>query len=41
MLCALAGIKLDRWWKWMVPLFILLILTQMILIAIAMFIGWA
>ncbi|EHL69301.1 YfcC family protein [Cloacibacillus evryensis] len=40
-LCALAGIKLDRWWKWMVPLFILLILTQMILIAIAMFIGWA
>ena len=40
-LCALAGIKLDRWWKWLVPLFILLILTQMALIAIGMFIGLA
>lgn len=40
-LCALAGIKLDRWWKWLVPLFILLILTQMVLIAIGMFIGLA
>lgn len=40
-LCALAGIKLDRWWKWFVPLFCLLILTQMVLVAIAMFIGLA
>ena len=40
-LAALAGVKLERWWKWMIPLFLILVLTQMILVAIAMFIGWA
>ncbi len=40
-LAALAGVKLERWWKWMIPLFLILVFTQMILVAIAMFIGWA
>ena len=40
-LAALAGVRLERWWKWMIPLFLILVFTQMILVAIAMFIGWA
>ena len=40
-LAALAGVKLERWWKWVTPVFLLLIFTQMICVAIAMFIGWA
>ncbi len=40
-LCAVAGITIDKWWKWIVPLFLLLVLTQMVLVAIAMMIGFA
>ena len=40
-LAALAGIKLDRWWKWLTPLFLMLIATQMVCIGIAMAIGWS
>lgn len=37
-ICGIAGIKVEKWWKWFVPLFGLLVLTQMALIAIAMFV---
>lgn len=34
-MCGIAGIKLDRWWKWLIPLFLLLLLTQGILVAVS------
>lgn len=37
-MCGIAGVKMDKWWKFLVPLFLLLFLTQAILIAIASFI---
>ncbi|MDR1376869.1 MAG: TIGR00366 family protein [Synergistaceae bacterium] len=36
----LGGVKLGTWWKWFVPLFMLILLTQMILVAAAIGIGW-
>ncbi|MDR3165378.1 MAG: AbgT family transporter, partial [Synergistaceae bacterium] len=30
----LGGVKLGTWWKWFVPLFMLILLTQMVLVAI-------
>jgi uncharacterized ion transporter superfamily protein YfcC len=36
----LGGVKLGTWWKWFVPLFILILLTQMVMIAIGIAIGW-
>ena len=39
-ICGIAGVKLETWWKWFTPLFILLVLTQMILIAIGIAIGF-
>ena len=39
-ICALAGIKMEKWWKWFTPLFLMLILTQMGLIGVALAIGW-
>jgi uncharacterized ion transporter superfamily protein YfcC len=36
----IAGIRVTRWWRWFVPLFLLLFLTQAILIAIAIAIGY-
>lgn len=39
-LCGIAGVKLEKWWKWFTPLFVLLILTQMVLIAIGIAIGF-
>lgn len=38
-ICGIAGVKVQTWWKWFVPLFGLLLLTQMGLIAIALFVG--
>lgn len=38
--CGIAGVKLERWWKWFIPLFGMLFLTQAAMIAIAMIIGW-
>ncbi len=40
-ICALGGVKLDKWWKWLIPLFLLLVATQMVLIAIALMVGFA
>lgn len=40
-ICALGGIKLEKWWKWFAPLFLLLVATQMALIAVALVIGFA
>lgn len=31
--CGIAGVKLDKYWKWVIPLFLLLILTQCVLVA--------
>lgn len=39
--CAgIAGVKVEKWWRWFVPLFLLLLLTQMGTIALALAIGW-
>lgn len=40
-LCGIAGVKLEKWWKWFVPVFGALFLTQSIIIIIAVAIGWA
>lgn len=40
-LTGLAGVKLDKWWKFLIPCFLWLLLTQFILIAIAITIGYA
>lgn len=40
-LASLAGVRLERWWKWVTPVFLLLFLVQMACVAIAMFTGWA
>ena len=37
----IAGVRLDKWWKWFIPCFVLILLTQMVLIAVAVFIGWS
>lgn len=34
-MCGIAGVKLDKWWKWLIPLFLLLLLTQGILVALS------
>ena len=34
-ICGIAGIKIEKWWKWFVPLFLLLLLTQAVLVAIS------
>jgi uncharacterized ion transporter superfamily protein YfcC len=36
----LGGVKLGTWWKWFVPLFMLILLTQMVLVAVGIAIGW-
>lgn len=40
MVSGLAGIKLEKWWKFFVPLFLMLFLTQCVLIMIAIGIGY-
>lgn len=40
-ICAIAGIPLQKWMKWFFPLFLLLFLTEAILIAISIAIGFA
>jgi uncharacterized ion transporter superfamily protein YfcC len=39
-ICAVAGIPMQRWIKWFIPLFLLLLLTEGILIAISIAIGY-
>jgi uncharacterized ion transporter superfamily protein YfcC len=38
--CGLAGIKLEKWYKWFTPLFLMLLVAQMILLEIAVLIGY-
>lgn len=37
---AIAGVKVNKWWQWFIPLFLLLLLTQMGTVALALIIGW-
>jgi uncharacterized ion transporter superfamily protein YfcC len=39
-ICGISGVPFDRWLRWFVPLFLMLFVTQGILIAIAIQIGW-
>ena len=39
-ICGIAGVKLEKWWRWSAPLFGLLLVTQMGLIALALAINW-
>lgn len=39
-ICGLAKMEINKWWRWFVPLFLLLFLTQCGLIAIAVFTGF-
>lgn len=34
-ICGIAGVKIEKWWKWFVPVFIALVITQSILMAIS------
>lgn len=34
-MCGIAGVKMDKWWKWLIPLFFILLLAQAILVAIS------
>ncbi|MPN00599.1 hypothetical protein SDC9_147795 [bioreactor metagenome] len=38
--CGIAGVKLEKWWKWFVPVFGALFLTQSVLIISAVLMGW-
>ena len=39
-MCSLAGIKIEKWWKWFVPVFICLFITECILMVIAVQTGF-
>jgi uncharacterized ion transporter superfamily protein YfcC len=39
-MAGIAGVKITSWWKWFVPLFLLLFLTQAVLMAVAIGIGF-
>ena len=39
-ICGLGGISLQKWYKWFTPLFLTLLVTQMILLGIAVAIGY-
>lgn len=41
MIAGLAGIKLEKWWKFFIPLFSLLFITQSILMMLAIMIGYS
>ena len=34
-MCGIAGVKIEKWWKFIVPIFLVLLLTQGILIGIS------
>ncbi len=40
-IAGIAGVKVEKWWKFFVPIFGALFLTQCVLIIIAVAIGWA
>ncbi|MDO5718683.1 MAG: TIGR00366 family protein [Tissierellia bacterium] len=37
-MCGLAGVKIEKWWKFIVPLFIILFIAQAVLVTIAAYI---
>lgn len=37
--CGIAGVKIEKWWKFMIPVFGMIFVTQMILMAIGVVIG--
>lgn len=37
--CGMAGVPINKWWKWFIPLFGILYIVQMILVAVAVVIG--
>jgi uncharacterized ion transporter superfamily protein YfcC len=39
-IAGLAGVKIETWWRWFVPLFMWILLTQMALLAVGVWIGW-
>lgn len=39
-ICGLGGISLQKWYRWFVPLFLILLLAQMVLLGIAVGIGY-
>lgn len=39
-ICGLGGIKLEKWYKWFTPLFFMILLAQIIMVEIAVFIGY-
>ena len=39
-ICGIAGVKIEKWWKWFVPVFGALFITQALLIALAVATGW-
>ncbi|TWH78637.1 putative ion transporter superfamily protein YfcC [Sedimentibacter saalensis] len=39
-ICGLGGIKLEKWYKWFTPLFLMLLGAQMIMLEIAVLIGY-
>lgn len=34
-ICGIAGVRLDKWWKWFTPLFVILVVTQSVLMAVS------
>ncbi|MFT5873182.1 MAG: hypothetical protein ACI8WT_002124 [Clostridium sp.] len=39
-ICGIAGVKIEKWWKWFIPVYGALFLTQALLIALAVAIGY-
>ncbi len=39
-ICGLGGIKLEKWYKWFTPLFFMILLAQIIMVEIAVMIGY-
>ena len=39
-ICGIASVKLEKWWKWFVPLLLMLFAAQAVLLIIAVLIGW-
>ena len=39
-ICGIAHVPIEKWWKYFVPFFLMLLPVQMIFIAVAVFMGW-
>ena len=40
-ICGIAHVPIEKWWKYFVPFFLLLLPVQMLFIAVAVFMGWS